>query len=86
MGNAVRSEKLEVRNGGAMHNSYSIASFYKWSEVLATWFPLWGNAIKLSKIGDDCCGFKVHRFEGSKVHGGFSWLILSIFYRNMLEP
>ena len=25
------------------------------------------NAIKLRKSSDDCCDFKVHRFEGSKV-------------------
>ena len=30
--------------------------------------PLWrSNSAKLSKIGDDYCGLKVYRFEGSKV-------------------
>ena len=29
--------------------------------------PPMGNAVKLREICDDYCGFKVHRFEGSKV-------------------
>ena len=40
----MRSEKLEVRNGGAMHNSYSIVSFYKCSEAVASYLPIGGGA------------------------------------------
>ena len=46
--------------------------------------PLLGNAIKLSPIGDDCCGFKVHRFEGSKVLSrAHSILTLSEYVRDL---
>ena len=84
---AVRSRRFQTPNNQQPNMSeetietFSTYAIYPVSDIYR---PFSSNAIKLRKIGDDCCGFKVHRFEGSKV---LSWahssLTLSEYVRGL---